>query len=218
MCTHMVGWGLVSKLALLKFKVTLTQSSNYINWFVISSESETGSDTLFPPTAQHLFHLYLITESDGAGGRNCSSLLTVPCTFFFFFSPLPQTSPPPISAPPMERDDIMGETMWEGRSREALRWREILPRLKRMYALGDDQMAEAEDRQQKERSNIVVSVAKRDSEALKEGGVGSGLLEWSVGIHTYTEHGSFWAATGSSVTFLEPFRNSSSCEFGTKES
>ena len=46
-----------------------------------------------------------------------------------------------------------------------------------MYALGDDQMAEAEDRQQKERSNIVVSVAKRHSEVLKEGGVGSGLLE-----------------------------------------
>lgn len=199
--------------------MTLTESSNYINWFVISSESETGSDTLFPPTAQHLFHLYLITERDEAGGRNCSSLLTVPCTFFSpFFSLLPQTSPPPISAPPLERDDIMGETMWEGRSREALRWREILPRLKRMYALGDDQMAEAEDRQQKERSNTVVRVAKRDSEVLKEGGGGSALLEWSIGIHTYWEHGSFWAATGSSITFLEPFRNSSSFEFGSKES
>lgn len=138
--------------------------------------------------------------------------------FRLFFSPLPHTSPPPISAPPMERDDIMGETMWEGRSREALRWREILPRLKRMYALGDDQMAGAEDRQQKERSNIVVRVAKRGGEALKEGGGGSALLEWSVGIHTYTEHSFFWAATGSSVTFPETFRNSSSCELGSKES
>lgn len=46
-----------------------------------------------------------------------------------------------------------------------------------MYALGDDQMAEAEDRQQKERSNTVVRVAKRDSEVLKEGGGGSALLE-----------------------------------------
>lgn len=40
-----------------------------------------------------------------------------------------------------------------------------------MYALGDDQMAEAKGRQQKERSNTVVKIykrrAERDSEALK---------------------------------------------------
>lgn len=42
--------------------------------------------------------------------------------------------------------------------------------MKRMYALGDDQMAEAEDRQQKERSNIVGRRVERDSEVLKWGG------------------------------------------------
>lgn len=42
-----------------------------------------------------------------------------------------------------------------------------------MHALGDDQMVEAKDRQQKERSNKVVRTKggeRRDSQALKEGG------------------------------------------------
>lgn len=39
----------------------------------------------------------------------------------------------------------------ERRKREALRWRGILPRMKRMCAVGDAQMAEAKYRQEKER-------------------------------------------------------------------
>lgn len=96
--------------------------------------------------------------------------------------------------------------------REALRWREILPRLKRMYAMGDDQMAEAEDRQQKERSNRVVRIeewgVERDSEALKEWGRGwvlhgeTSLGEWVKCRNTYIYRVYvFWAARQWSITF-----------------
>lgn len=69
----------------------------------------------------------------------------------------------------MKKAVLRGKQSERGK-REALKWREILPRFKRMYALGDDQMAEAKDRQQKDRSNITVRI-KESGERL--GGVQS---------------------------------------------
>lgn len=48
--------------------------------------------------------------------------------------------------------------------------------MKRVYALGDDQMAEANDRQEKERSNMVVRMERRRVERGVEGGGGGSVL------------------------------------------
>lgn len=66
------------------------------------------------------------------------------------------------------------------KERGAFRWRQILPCLKRMYALGDDQMAEAKDKQQKEKSNKVVKIEGRRVEREREGETqGEKSWEWN---------------------------------------
>lgn len=185
-CNHsvfmcMVVWGLVSKLVLLKFKVTLTESLNYINWCVIPSELETGSDALFPLAVWHLFHFYLITERDEAEARAflCCSLPWLNCAEEVQHRSLLHWC---------SRVILWGKQSERGK-REALRWREILPCLKRIYALGDDQMAEAQDMQQKERSNKVVRIEETDDETWRRRGsvlheeTFMGEREWSVRLH-----------------------------------
>lgn len=125
------------------------------------------------------------------------SLLTVPCTVGVFSS----------SPFKVQHQSLLcwwsGAILWgkqcERGKREAVRWREILPRLKRMYASGDAQMAEAKVRQQKERLNVVVRREewRETVRSWRRGGGGGGSVlhgetslgesEWSAGIHKYTE-------------------------------
>lgn len=88
---RVVVWGLASKLALPEFMVTLTDSLNYINWCVISSELETGSAHLIP-TYSTTFISFLFNCWEGwKPGPGCFSSAalslncTVPTIYFFFF-------------------------------------------------------------------------------------------------------------------------------------
>lgn len=54
-----------------------------------------------------------------------------------------------------------------------------------MYALGDDQMAESKDRQQKKRSNKVVKIEERGgerSETVRLWGVGGSVLHGETSL------------------------------------
>lgn len=72
--------------ALQKFKVTLTDSLNYMNWCVISSVLETGWASSFPPTAPDMY--FIITKTDETtAGIFQYTVAAPPLTvhFFLFF-------------------------------------------------------------------------------------------------------------------------------------
>lgn len=74
--------------ALQKFKVTLTDSLNYMNWCVISSELEKGWASSFPPTSQHVFHNYWDRWNhswDFSPYSSSSSTDSILFCFFVFF-------------------------------------------------------------------------------------------------------------------------------------